>query len=299
MAMPQPGILALGTLAHFHLEFDVDPRAGDHDVLAALARLREPSVTGGGTNLVIGFGASLGRRLAPAAIPAGFADFPPVATAPATPHDLWLWVHGGGPDIVLDVARLAAAALAPVATVAAEQACFVYRDSRDLTGFIDGTENPPVHEAPGVAIVSEGEPGAGGSVAFVQRWVHDLVRFQQLPVAEQEGIIGRTKADSVELDDDVKPPTAHISRVVIEDDDGEELEIFRRSVPYGGVGQLGLQFVAFTAHPERIVAMLERMFGISGDGEHDRLTEFSTPVTGAFYFAPSLETLDALAARAE
>ncbi len=41
--------------------------------------------------------------------------------------------------------------------------------------------------------------------------------------------------------------------------------------------------------------MLSRMFGESGDGLHDRLTEFSRPVTGAYYFAPSYNALNELA----
>ena len=107
-------------------------------------------------------------------------------------------------------------------------------------------------------------------------------------------MIGRTKADSIELSDDEKPPTAHIARVTIEED-GEELEIFRRSVPYGTVEEYGLYFVAFSADPSRYDRMLARMFGTSGDGVHDRLIEFSRPVSGAYYFAPSLNELRELA----
>ena len=110
-------------------------------------------------------------------------------------------------------------------------------------------------------------------------------------VAEQEGTIGRTKPDSIELDD--KPPTAHIARVVIEED-GEELEIYRRSTPYGTVGEHGLYFLAFSADPSRFDKMLARMFGTSGDGVHDHLTDFTRPVSGAYYFAPSLDALDGI-----
>jgi putative iron-dependent peroxidase len=191
---------------------------------------------------------------------------------------------------------VAVAALRPVATLATEQPCFVYLDSRDLTGFVDGTENPPVEEAPEVAAVAEG-PGAGGSHVILARWVHDLTGFEALEVGAQERVIGRTKPDSVELADDVKPATAHIARVVIEVD-GEELEIYRRSTPYGTVREHGLQFLAFSADPDRFDQMLARMFGTSGDGLRDELTEFSRPVTGAYYFAPARESIAAFAAPA-
>ena len=126
---------------------------------------------------------------------------------------------------------------------------------------------------------------------LAQRWVHDLIAFDRLAVADQEATIGRTKPDSVELDD--KPPTAHISRVVIEED-GEELEIYRRSAPYGTVREHGLYFVAFSADRTRFDKMLARMFGTTGDGLHDHLTDFTRPVSGAYYFAPSLQALAAL-----
>ena len=115
-----------------------------------------------------------------------------------------------------------------------------------------------------------------------------------MPVDEQERVIGRTKVESVELSDDEKPPTAHIARVEVEIG-GEELEIFRRSVPYGTVGEHGLYFVGFSADLSRFDRMLERMFGVADDGLQDRLTEFSRPVSGSYYFAPSLDALNELA----
>ncbi|MEZ5141278.1 MAG: Dyp-type peroxidase [Acidimicrobiales bacterium] len=129
---------------------------------------------------------------------------------------------------------------------------------------------------------------------LAQRWVHDLASFEALPVEDQERVFGRTKVDSVELDDDVKPPNAHIARVEIEDEDGEELEIYRRSTPYGNVGEHGLYFLAFAADPSRFSTMLSRMFGVGDDGVRDRLTDFSRPVTGSIYFAPSLDALNEL-----
>jgi putative iron-dependent peroxidase len=294
MAVPQTGVFAQGSRSHRHLEFDLDPSVDADTVLALLAPLRQPSVTAGGANIVVGFGPDLWRRIAGAAVPEALGAFPVIDDVPVNQHDVWVWIHGTGEDVMLDVARGVAGLLGEHATLASEVAGFVYHDSRDLTGFIDGTENPALEEAFEVALVPAGRPGEGGSFAIAQRWVHDLSAFGRLDVAEQEGVIGRTKIDSVELDDDVKPPTAHIARVVIEEH-GEELEIWRRSVPYGGVHEHGLFFVAFSADPSRFEKMLRRMFGMSGDGLRDRLTDFSRPVTSAAYFVPSLEALgDAL-----
>jgi putative iron-dependent peroxidase len=296
MPTPQPGVFALGTRSHHHLQLDV--RGDPADLMAPLEHLRESVTTVTGVNLVIGFGPSLWARLAPDQVPEGLTDFTPITGAgglelPAEQHDLWLWFHASGPDAVFKAARLAALELAGCADVVAEQPGFTYLSSQDLTGFEDGTENPPIDEAVEVATIPDGSPGAGGNVVLVQRWVHDLDSFEALPLPEREAVFGRTFAGSEELPDDVRPANAHISRVVIEDPDGEELEIFRRSVAYGGVNEHGLMFVAFSADRARVQRMLERMVGAE-DGPHDRLLDFSTPTTGAWYVTPSVEALRAL-----
>ena len=137
-----------------------------------------------------------------------------------------------------------------------------------------------------------GGPGAGGSFVLAQRWIHDLDGFAALATAEQEQIIGRTKPDSVELED--QPVDSHLGRVVHTDEDGKELEIYRRSVPYGTSTEAGLYFLAFTDDLAKIDLMLESMFGATGDGHHDRLVTFSETVSGAYYYAPSRETLQSL-----
>ncbi len=139
--------------------------------------------------------------------------------------------------------------------------------------------------------------GAGGSYAMTMRWVHDLEAFDRLSPVDQERVFGRTKPASVELDEAAKPPTAHIARVSIEEG-GEELHIYRRSVPYGTVREHGLFFVAFSADPSRFDKMLARMFGTSPDAVRDRLTDFSHPVSGSYYFAPSLQALERICADA-
>ncbi len=296
--LPQFGIFAQGMHAHHFLEFALRPGVTPQQAVASFGRLRTPEVSAGGVNLVVAFGADAWRAVAPSQAPASLAGFREVAgsegrRAPATQHDAWLWISGSAPDVTWDHAQAAAGAVSDVAQLAAEQPGFTYRDGRDVTGFVDGTANPPIRQAAEVALVPPGEPGEGGSHVLAMRWVHDLGAFNRLPVEEQERVIGRTKFDSVELSDAAKPPTAHIARVTIADG-GEELKIFRRSVPYGTVGEHGLYFVAFSADRSRYDRMLARMFGTAGDGPHDRLIDFSRPVSGAYYFAPSINALNEL-----
>ncbi len=299
MSTPQHGIFAQGTVAHYFLEFDLR-RVELTRAVEAIGQLRSPAVSAGGVNLVIAFGADLWRRITPDHAPSSLRNFAEIVgpngrRAPATQHDLWLWINGSTSDVVFEHVRAAAKLLKDVAIVAAEQPCFVHRDSRDLTGFIDGTANPQMLDAPMVALVPHGQPGEDGSHVLAMRWEHNLDAFEALSVADEQRVFGRTKVDSVELEGNAKPPTAHIARVEIEDSSGEELPIYRRSVPYGTVSEHGLYFVAFSADPTRYHRMLARMFGTSGDGLYDRLTDFSRPLSGSFYFAPSLTLLAELA----
>jgi porphyrinogen peroxidase len=292
-SLPQPGIFALGTRSHHHLEFEVfgDPT----DVLPAVHRIREAANTIAGVNVVVGFGHRTWAAVAPDHVPPDLAGFEPIEGAdgfsyPEAQHDLWLWLHAHGPDNVFNLARIAAQELAGCARVVAEQPAFAYQSSQDLTGFEDGTENPPVDEAPFIATIPEGTPCAGGSIVLLQRWVHDLDGFEKLEPSDKELVIGRTLHGSEELAEEVRGERAHISRVVIEDDEGEELEVFRRSVAFGGVQEHGLMFLAFSADRDRLQRMLERMAGVE-DGVRDRLTDFSKPTASAWYVTPPLDVL--------
>lgn len=214
-------------------------------------------------------------------------------SAPATGGDVFLHVSSKRADLAYEIAHELRGAMGGV--VLEDVAGFRYRDSRDLTGFVDGTENPKGKaRGPAALIGSEDEEFAGGSYVFTQRYVHDLVRWQKVDVKEQEGIIGRTKKNDVELSDAKKPPTAHIARVVIEEN-GEELQIVRHSMPWGNSSEGGLFFVAYMRRLEIVERMLKRMLGVSDDDLHDRLLEFTNAVSGAHFFAPSVPMLRALA----
>ena len=302
MTLPQFGIFAQGTVAHEFLEFELRPDVDLSAVGAVLERLRMPAVAAGGVNIVLGFGADLWRAIDPDDAPEDLAPFQPLGVlgghhAPASQHDLWLWINGGTPDVVFEHARAATQTLAPSFVVASDRTGFVHRDSRDLTGFIDGTANPILLEAPEAALVPDGSRGAGGSHVLTMRWVHDLDAFDRLSQEGQENVFGRTKPDSIEFVGARLPTNAHIARVQIDDDAGEEIQIYRRSVPYGTTLEHGINFLAFAADRARFDRMLARMFGPNDDGLHDRLADFSRPVSGAYYFAPSLSVLARLAGR--
>ncbi|MFQ5488960.1 MAG: Dyp-type peroxidase [Gammaproteobacteria bacterium] len=247
----------------------------------------------------VAFGAAFWPLLHPAGSPPGLAPFREirgVKSAPASGGDVFVHVHSNRQDLNYEVLRRFYQPLAEYARVLGEVHGFQYLDSRDLTGFIDGTENPKGEARAAVALIGEEAPEfAGGSHVLAQRYVHRLQAWQRLPVPEQEKIIGRSKPDSIELPEEVKPPTAHISRVVIEEQ-GEELEIVRHSMPYGEVaGEAGLFFLAYSRERAIFDRMLGRIYGVEGDGLYDHLMDYTEPRSGAYFFAPSLEMLHSLA----
>jgi putative iron-dependent peroxidase len=261
----------------------------------------DPVVCRGVPSLVsaIGFGASAWPRLFGGNPPAGLVPFAALSdgtrTAPATPADVLLHIHSESHDANFALARAVIERLTGAVTTVEEIHGYRRPGNRDLTGFIDGTENPKGDERPEAALVGDEQAEfAGGSYVSVQRFVHDLVRWERMPVAEQEAVIGRTKADDVEMDDEVKPPTAHIARVVIEED-GQELQILRHSLPYGTTGEHGLYFIAYGRSPHPFRRMLERMVLAGEDGHYDHLLDYTRPVTGAAFFVPSIDFLERFA----
>jgi putative iron-dependent peroxidase len=295
MDTPQSGIFALGAGLHTYLEFELLPERDPAEMARLIANLGEPGMTTGGVNLVIGFRPSLWARLAPDAAPTNVGDFTEDLrgadgfTMPATQRDLWVWVAGHAYSTVYDVARNVMGALLPIARLATEVIGWTYKESRDLTGFIDGTENPTLLTAPEVALIPDDAAGGGGSVLLVQQWVHDTAAFEALSVAEQEKIIGRTKHESIELDEEIRGATSHVSRTVIEEG-GKELHIFRRNSPFGTATHHGTMFIGFSCEQPRLARMLARMAGAE-DGVRDALTRFTSPITGSYYFVPSVEAL--------
>jgi porphyrinogen peroxidase len=290
MYTPQAGIFALGTSSHAYLEFDLLNAKSNKEFASAISAIREPRTTTGGVNFVIGFRPELWRELVPNDAPAGVDGFNKEIQGiegfvmPATQHDALVWLSGSAYDVVFDMARNVIHDLAGQASLAEETSSWSYRHDRDLTGFIDGSENPTLLDAPSEALLPEGMPGAAGSVLLLQKWQHKVAEWEALPIDQQERIMGRTKLDSIELEN--KPSDSHVART----DQDEFGKIFRRNMPYGKIDDHGTVFVGFSADQKRLSRMLDSMAGLI-TGTRDALTRFTQPLTGSYYFVPSVESL--------
>lgn len=305
MALPQSGVLAEANSHGLFLTLRFE--AADETVcrrirdacrkVPALTRELAGDDSDARLTSVVAFGSGGWDQLFPGSRPADLRPFKVreqgARKAPGTPADLLLHIRSERRDLNHELARRVRAHLGEAVALVEEVAGFRYLDSRDLTGFVDGTENPEGDDRAEVALLADGGGFDGGSYIHMQRYVHDMKRWEKLSVAKQEGIVGRSKPDDVELSGDAKPPTAHISRVVIKED-GNELEILRHSMPYGNSEESGLLFIAYGGSPEPFDRMLDAMTYADGEGHYDHLLNYTRAVTGCAFFAPSLEFLEAI-----
>jgi porphyrinogen peroxidase len=252
---------------------------------------------------VTGFGSVAWDRLAGSASPgrpAGLHPFKEIKAgqrhAVATPGDLLFHIRATRMDLCFELATQIMARLDGAVTVVDEVHGFRYFDERDLIGFVDGTENPVGAAAVQAALIGDEDPAfAGGSYVIVQKYLHDIAKWNTIPVEQQENAIGRTKLADIELEDDVKPSYAHNALTTITVD-GEEVKILRDNMPFGSVadGQYGTYFIGYARSPATTELMLVNMFVGRPEGNYDRLLDVSRAVTGTLFFVPSQPLLESL-----
>jgi len=260
----------------------------------------------GRLSCIAGIGRDLWDRLRLDRRPQELRPFAPIKgtahAAPSTPGDLLFHIRAERPDLCFELERILLDSLGAGVTVVDEVSGFRYFDARDLLGFVDGTANPTGLDLPAAALVGDEDADfAGGSYFVVQKYLHDLDGWARVPTHLQEAIIGRTKLDNIEIDDDDAPRKSHKSLATIVDANGKEYDILRDNMPFGRPGQqeFGTYFIGYSRYLWVIEKMLQRMYVGEPPGAYDRLLDFSTPHTGTTFFAPTRPTLQELAQAAQ
>jgi putative iron-dependent peroxidase len=302
-AIPQPVVAQL-TRAAIFLVVTIKSEPGCNAVvralcgdLAALLRAVGFRDLEGRLSCVMGFGSDAWDRFFGQPRPKDLHPFREIRGrhhAVATPGDILFHIRSTRMDLCFELVTQIMARLGGVVATADEVHGFNYFDDRDLIGFVDGTENPVEQAAVEATIIGEEDAAfAGGSYVIVQKYLHDLKRWNEVPTEEQEGIIGRTKLSDIELDDAVKPSSAHNALTTIVEN-GKQLEIVRDNMPFGdaGKGEFGTYFIGYARSPHRIEQMLVNMFVGRPPGNYDRLLDFSRAVTGTLFFVPSVTFLE-------
>ncbi len=269
--------------------------------LAALVRAVEFRDLEGGLSCIMGFGSEAWDRLFGPPRPADLHPFREIRAgarhAVSTPGDLLFHIRAKRMDLCFELATQFMARIGNAVSPVDEVHGFRYFDDRDLVGFVDGTENPRGAAAVDAVLVGdEDNDFAGGSYVIVQKYLHDLGAWNALSTEAQERIIGRTKLSDIELDESVKPASAHNALTTIVEN-GKEIKILRDNMPFGRAahGEFGTYFIGYSRSPHTIEQMLENMFVGRPSGNYDRLLDFSRAVTGNLFFAPSVTFLEAIA----
>jgi porphyrinogen peroxidase len=303
---PQPVIAPL-TRAAIFLVVTVNP-GDDHrstvrsfcEDFPALVRAVAFRDLEGYLSCVMGFGSRAWDQLFKSALPSGLHEFREFHAgsrhAVATPGDILFHIRAARMDLCFELATQFMARLIGAVSPVDEVHGFQYFDDRDLIGFVDGTENPTDQAAADATLIGDEDPGfSGGSYVIVQKYVHDIPAWNGLTTEAQERIIGRTKLSDIELDEAVKPTSAHNALTILVED-GKEIKILRDNMPFGDVarGEFGTYFIGYARSPRPIEQMLENMFVGRPPGNYDRLLDFSRALTGNLFFVPSLDLLESL-----
>ena len=252
----------------------------------------------GGLSCVVGFGSDAWDRLFGAPRPKElhpFREIHGVHHAVSTPGDILFHIRATRMDLCFELAAQIMVRIGSAVAVVDETHGFKYFDDRDLIGFVDGTENPVGRACTEAAIIGDEDPPfAGGSYVIVQKYLHDLSKWNAVPIEQQEGFVGRRKLSDIELEDSVKPSFAHNALTVIHDEDGNQLDIVRDNMPFGdiGKGEFGTYFIGYARSPSRTERMLDNMFIGNPPGNYDRLLDFSRAITGSLFFVPTATFLD-------
>jgi porphyrinogen peroxidase len=249
---------------------------------------------------VMGIGSDAWDKLLGDPRPAELHPFREIRAGPrhavATPGDLLFHIRAKRMDLCFEMATQIMARLGDAVSTVDEVHGFRYFDDRDLLGFVDGTENPRGEAVIDAAIIGEEDAAfVGGSYVIVQKYLHDLDGWNALPTEAQERIIGRTKLSDVELDDSIKPTSAHNALTTITEN-GKEFQIVRDNMPFGraGSGEFGTYFIGYCRTPRVTEQMIENMFVGRPPGNYDRLLDFSRAVTGSLFFVPSATFLESV-----
>lgn len=278
----QPGILLPIPPHARYLAFGIQSTEMLRQCLVDLAPLCD------GKQVVVGLGQALLSAL-DIDIP-GMRIFPALAgqgiDIPSTPAALWCWLRGNDRGELFYLADQVETVLSPGFRLDDVTDAFRYRESLDMSGFEDGTENPKGEDATAAALVSDQGPGLdGGSFVAVQHWLHDLEYFNSLSTREQDDIFGRHQSDNEEFEE--APESAHVKRTAQESFEPAAF-IVRRSMPWIDRTEAGLVFTAFGKSLDAYETILRRMIGLD-DGTTDGLFEFSHPLTGSYYWCPPMQ----------
>ncbi len=257
----------------------------------------------GRLSCIAGIGRDLWDRLHSDKRPKELKPFAPIEgtvhAAPSTPGDLLFHIRSERPDLCFEFERLLLDSLGAGVTVVDEVSGFRYFDSRDLLGFVDGTDNPTGLDVPAAALVGDEDADfGGGSYVVVQKYLHDLrlgrdstlFRKHHRPHEDRQHRNRRRRraGNRISRSTPSSMPTG-TSMISCAITCPSAVQGRSNSAPISSA-------IPVTSGSSRRCAT---MYVGDPSGEFDRILDFSTPHTGTTFFAPARPTLQALVQAAQ
>lgn len=296
MSQPQKGVCAEPNLHAQYLLLNVVDDESDV-IREKLARVLdifehyenehfEAMITG-----VVAVGAGYWSELYPGLIPEALTPFPQMQcedrSAPDTTTDLFIQIRADRLDICHAIGIEIMGLLHLHVELVEQVRGFRYLDGRDLNGYIYGADNPRGMKRREVAVVSDEAPEfAGGSYLHVQRYRHDLRRWNTLSARQKEQVMGLTQEHN--LPSAEQSDSSHCVRASTNDPQSDLPSLVKQGMPYGDLNEQGLVFVSCAASSQPFKAMLHSQIYGNSEGDYDRWLDFTSAQTGGAYFAPSV-----------
>ena len=242
---------------------------------------------------VLAIGTNYWYELYPDIIPKELAPFPDIhcedRNAPNSPGDLFILIKADRIDICHAIGVEIVQLLKPHVDLYEEVRGFRYLDGRDLTGFVDGAENPRGMKKFDVAIVGADDPDfTGSSYLHIQRYQHNMQKWQSLPIAKQQYIMGRQKTDNRLLTSADLASDSHTARVQMATPNKDNSALLTQNMPYGDMSTQGVYCVSCANSPQPFIKLLQSRVIGDDEGNYDKLLDYTTAETGGAFFAPSI-----------
>lgn len=250
-------------------------------------------------NGFIAVGSEYWDILYPEQRPEGFNGFPELRAghrnAPEQVYDLLINIRSDRYDANYLAARTLNEWLGYDIEIAENVHSFRYLDGRDLMGFVDAPDNPRGARRRSVALIEKQQSSQfeQGSYLFVQKFKHDLKRWDYLGAQRQEQIIGRDKLTAEKLPEADIIGVTHASKARLLDRNEQPIPLLRQNMAWGDTREQGMLVMYFSCQPKAVVNWLKQRYLDDELNQYDPLLDYTQAIINSSFFVPSRSFLKA------
>ncbi|MCA1767131.1 MAG: Dyp-type peroxidase, partial [Idiomarina sp.] len=145
-----------------------------------------------------------------------------------------------------------------------------------------------------VALIDEKDDAdfVDGSYLFVQKFRHDLRRWDYLGPEKQEQLMGREKVSGERLSEAKIEGVTHAAKSRLIGNDEQPIPLLRQNMPWGDLREQGLLAMYFSHTPKQVVQWLKNRYYADEQGAYDPLLDYSQAVSCSGFFVPSMRFME-------